>query len=128
MKKGKIFVIASLSILLIILLSNIFTTSISPYLTVSELLEKKEYNKNVQVIGEVIKETIFFDVETGILKFVMTDGRSKLNVWYEGIVSNLENSTEVVVIGKYMEDGIFYAEKVLVKCPSKYAPEGEEGS
>ena len=57
----------------------------------------------------------------------MTDGNAKLNVVHEGIVSNLRNSTEVVVIGKYGEDGIFYAEKVLVKCPSKYLPEEEGG-
>ncbi len=127
MKRKKLLLIVILAALILVIISNLFTASLSPYLTVSELVERGEYGRNVQVIGEVDKETIAFDVKTGILTFVLTDGDARLKVKYEGIVSNLRNSTEVVVIGKYGQDGIFYAEKVLVKCPSKYMPKEEGG-
>lgn len=126
MKRGKILLIIVPTALILVLISNLFMTSLSPYLTVSELIEKGEYDRNVQVIGKVDKGTITFDVKSGILSFVLTDGKAILNVRYKGIVSNLENSTEVVVVGKYGKDGFFYAEKILVKCPSKYLPK-EEG-
>jgi len=43
-----------------------------------------------------------------------------MSVLYSGIKpGNFEEATEIVAVGSY-RDGSFYADQLLVKCPSKY--------
>ena len=53
-------------------------------------------------------------------------------VVYQGARPDLLNDeAQAVVTGKLGEDGIFYAEELLLKCPTKYeeaVPEQAEGS
>lgn len=112
-------VIIVLPALFIILIGGLFTENISPYISVTELKTDDVANRNVQVYGDVLVDSIHFDKDLGLLSFDITDGDSVVQVQHRGMVSNLQNATEVVAIGEYM-DGVFQAEKVLVKCPSKY--------
>lgn len=106
---------------------GLFTENISPYISVSELITEDVTNRNVQVFGQVIIESIYFNQDSGIITFDLTDGNQSIQVNHKGMVNNLQNSTEVVAIGTY-NDSIFTADKVLVKCPSKYeALVSEEG-
>jgi cytochrome c-type biogenesis protein CcmE len=120
MKKSKLIILIALPILFVILISNVFSANLSPYMSVSEVLKEKPYGRNVQVIGEAVLTSIYFDMAQGILTFQITDEGSFLEIKHEGIINNLQNSTEVVVIGEFKNDGYFYADDVLVKCPSKY--------
>jgi len=106
--------------LLAVLIASLFSANLSPYVSVTEVIEKRMYGANVQVYGDVLNDTISFDINSGVITFTITDGNSALKVQHQGIVNNLKNATEVVAIGEYGRDGVFYAQKVLVKCPSKY--------
>lgn len=112
-------VIIVLPALFIILIGGLFTENISPYISVTELKTDDVSNRNVQVYGDVLVDSIHFDKDLVLLSFDITDGDSVVQVQHRGMVSNLQNATEVVAIGEYI-DGVFQAEKVLVKCPSKY--------
>lgn len=119
MKKGKLIVIIVLPAIFIVLMMGLFTENISPYISVSDLMTKNTQNGNVQLYGQVILESIFFDNDSGITSFDITDGNQSISVMHKGMINNLEHSTEVVAIGEYNND-LFQADKVLVKCPSKY--------
>ena len=119
MKKSKFLIITGLLAIFIVLMMGIFTENISPYISVSDLKTDNTQNKNVQLYGQVILDTIFFNNDSGITTFDITDGNQSISVTHKGMINNLEHSREVVAIGEY-NNGLFQAEEVLVKCPSKY--------
>jgi len=119
-KRSKLVVIIVVPTLLIALIMSLFNASLSPYVSVTEVVQKKMYGVNVQVFGDVLNKTISFDMDSGILTFDITDGNNTLTIQHQGVVNNLRNATQVVAIGTYGRDGIFHAQKILVKCPSKY--------
>ena len=119
MKKSKLLVIIVLPAIFIVLMFGLFTENISPYISVSDLKTDNIQNRNVQLYGQVILDTIFFNNDSGITTFDITDGNQSISVTHKGMINNLEHSTEVVAIGEY-NNGLFQAEEVLVKCPSKY--------
>jgi len=119
LNKGKLLVIIVLPTIFIVLMMGLFTENISPYISVSDLKTDNTQNRNVQLYGQVILDTIFFDNDSGITTFDITDGNQSIPVTHRGMINNLEHSTEVVAIGEY-KSGLFEADKVLVKCPSKY--------
>ena len=91
--------------------------------------------QTVQAIGVVDFETVEYDIEKKRMTFYLmekdpkrfdSNGEpDKLKVVYEGeIPGNFEQATSVTVVGMPGEDG-FHAERMLVKCPSKY--QGEDG-
>lgn len=119
LKRSKLLVIIVLPILFVVLMFGLFNENVSPYISVSELIEGNNVNRNVQVFGDVLVESIDFDTQSGILTFDITDGENIATIQHQGIISNLVNASEVVALGEY-SGGIFKAERVLVKCPSKY--------
>ena len=52
----------------------------------------------------------------------MTDpARAQLPIVYNGEVPDLlKDEAQAIVIGHMGEDGIFYAEELQLKCPTKY--------
>jgi cytochrome c-type biogenesis protein CcmE len=47
------------------------------------------------------------------------DGNT-MTVHYDGVKpGNFEEAVQIVAVGSY-RDGVFHAEQLLVKCPSKY--------
>ena len=123
-KNRTILGIAIIVVLLGFLAVSSFSNSISYYMTVTELKEKGEsaYGENVNINGSVILESINWEPENQLLEFTLTDGGETLDVVYEGsLPNNFREATSVVVSGQYSEDRIFRANKMLVKCPSKYA-------
>ena len=127
MNKSKLIALIALPTIFIILMMGLFTENVSPYVSVSELINEDVNNKNVQVFGQVIIDSIYFDQNSGIITFDITDGNQSVQVNHRGMINNLQNSTEVVAIGSY-RNNVFEADKVLVKCPSKYeALVSEEG-
>ncbi len=99
-----------------ILIAFSFNRNLTPYLTVSEVVERG-YAKNVQVNGTIVIGSTHHKNNT--LIFTLTDGRSNMTVYYNGVISNYEEGIKVVVRGDY-KNGIFYAKKIYTRCPSKY--------
>jgi cytochrome c-type biogenesis protein CcmE len=85
-------------------------------------------DKNCQVYGEIVKDEAVYDADAGILRFPITDEHGdRLLVHFAGAVpGNFEQAKSVVAIGRYAQ-GHFQAERLLVKCPSKYQGLEQEG-
>jgi cytochrome c-type biogenesis protein CcmE len=95
-----------------------FRNNLTPYVGFKEA---KSSNSSVQIIGEVLPEETKYDLENQKFLFSLKDSKGeKMNIVFNGVKpANFEQATNIVVIGKYQE-GVFQADQVLVKCPSKY--------
>ncbi|OPL14991.1 MAG: hypothetical protein AVO34_00295 [Firmicutes bacterium ML8_F2] len=96
-----------------------FRSALNPYVSFAEAAETLQ---QVQVLGYLVKEEpIQYDSTAGELHFYLVDEEgTRASVTYSGVKpNNMEHSENVVVVGEYCE-GVFQAEKILVKCPSKY--------
>jgi cytochrome c-type biogenesis protein CcmE len=118
------------------------------FLTVDELNAKGAniVDKNIRISGAVIGDTIKYDANTLTLSFmvahvpgdnaeiekegglavvlhqaVIDPQRSKLKVVYVGVKPDLmRNEAQAIMTGHLGADGVFYAEELLLKCPTKY--------
>ncbi|MCW3131813.1 MAG: cytochrome c maturation protein CcmE [Candidatus Methanospirare jalkutatii] len=125
MGKIKWLLVVLLVVLCAFLLFDAFSSYINPYQSVSEVaLHSERYlNKNVQILGRI--HGLKFH-ENGSLSFELieleSEKKASLEVFYAGIPpQNIREGQRVVVVGKLMEPNRVNAEKLLTKCPSKYA-------
>lgn len=99
-----------------------FSQSLNPYVSFAEA---KAAKATVQVKGTLEKAPGAITYENQELCFLLRDEKGQqVRVAYHGLKpDNFEHADSVVAIGKY--DGeLFAAEKLLVKCPSKYEKKG----
>jgi len=118
------------------------------FLTVDELNAKGEsiVNRSLRVSGAVIGDTIQYDAENLTLTFevahvpgdqaliedegglaealhqaVIDPTRSRMKIVYVGPMPDLlRHEAQAIVTGKLEADGIFHADELLLKCPTKY--------
>lgn len=97
------------------------------YLTIEEALAAQSDNKGeyIQMEGTMVKGSDKWDADKVMLRFALTDGKNnEVNIAYNGVKpDNFDSGYPIIVEGTFSNDSEFVAEKVLVKCPSKY--EGE---
>ncbi|MBD3409173.1 MAG: cytochrome c maturation protein CcmE [Ignavibacteriales bacterium] len=88
----------------------------------------KETGEAVRATGAWVREKSYF-IENERFTFYIVDAfGEEMKVEYDGgMPPNFESSTSVVVTGRY-EDGVFKADNILTKCPSKYEEKMEETS
>jgi cytochrome c-type biogenesis protein CcmE len=125
------------------------TASTSEYfLTIDELHAKGPsiVDKNLRVSGAVIGDTIQYDPQTLTLTFevahvsgdnaqletegglaealhqaVLDPSRERMTVVYIGPKPDLlRNEAQAIVTGHVDADGVFHADELLLKCPTKY--------
>lgn len=130
MKKTHIFgiVIIALAVMIIIITAG----DASTYVTFGQakIMSENGNNKKIHVVGELKKnkEGKIVGLEPGddmlSVKFLMLDNEGKeQQVFYnQPMPPDLKMSENVVVIGSYHQD-LFIADKILLKCPSKYQEE-----
>lgn len=98
-----------------------FRQNLTPYVSFADAREAKRV---VQVAGELEKGTSKYDGEAQALHFTLVDPelRTTLAVRYHGVKpANFEDALSVVAIGSFEPaSNEFAADKLLVKCPSKY--------
>lgn len=99
-----------------------FLVNASPYVTIAEA---KKGGQGVHVVGILERDSVRADARAGTTTFSMKDeAGDTMAVAYNGPpISNLLSADRVVVVGSMKNEG-FSADKILVKCPSKY--EGQE--
>lgn len=144
------FVIGGLLILgAVVFLIWSSTAATSEYfLTVDELNAKGAdvLDRNLRVSGAVIGDTIKYDAQTLTLSFevahvpgdqaiikdegglaealhqaVVDPTRSRIKIVYVGPMPDLlRHEAQAIVTGKLGDDGVFYADELLLKCPTKY--------
>ncbi len=150
--KGK-FVVAGLMIVAAVVYLIVSSTGSTAryFLTVEELEEMgaEAYDRNVTVSGAVLGDTIDYDSSVprvtftivqvtsdpqeveragglaAVLEAAVSDADApRLEVVYEDVKPDLlQHETQAIIRGQMGPDGRFYAEEVLLKCPTKY----EEG-
>jgi cytochrome c-type biogenesis protein CcmE len=144
------FVIGGLLILgaVIFLIWTATATSAEYFLTIDELNAKGSgvVDKNLRVSGAVIGDSIQYDAQSLTLSFevahvpadnlaiesegglaevlhqaVLDPSRARIKVVYVGPRPDLlRNEAQAIVTGHLGEDGVFYAEELLLKCPTRY--------
>ncbi len=92
---------------------------------------KEMPGKEIQVVGQLNKEKeIFYQPEKNAnqFSFFMVDNAGlEMKVVFNGAKpQDFERSEQVVITGSMMESH-FQAEKILMKCPSKYNDGNSEG-
>jgi cytochrome c-type biogenesis protein CcmE len=99
------------------------------YMTVSELTEQAEeyHGKTVRVSGVVVDESVDYNASELILRFNIGDETNQLPIYFHGPrPDNFVRAAEAIVEGKYGDDGVLYANTLLLKCPSRYEEHGGE--
>ena len=93
------------------------------YITVSEFVEEGDslYGQHIRVAGHVDTESVSWDTENFTLSFTLVDGKASLPVIYQGAIPDtFRPGNDVVAEGKSDQQGVFHADNLITKCPSKY--------
>jgi cytochrome c-type biogenesis protein CcmE len=98
-----------------------FKETLTPYV---DYRQAREADRVVQVMGALEKGSSKYVDTEDFLYFTIKDPQTKdkIRVRYKGIKpANFEDAISIVAIGQYDESAKeFEANKLLVKCPSKY--------
>ena len=153
------FVIGGLLIVaaVVYLIYSSTAASAQYFLTVDEVAMKGDevYDRDLRISGAVIGETIEYDPQTLTLKFTVAhipgdndeiEQQGGLAIVLHNAVENpgqilevehngpmpdlLQNEAQAIMTGRLGEDGVFYADELLLKCPTKYdeaVPDQAEG-
>ncbi|BAJ63975.1 cytochrome c maturation protein CcmE [Anaerolinea thermophila] len=144
------FIVGGLLIIaaVVYLIVSSATANAQYFMTVEEVQQRgaSVVGRELRVSGAVIGESIQYDPQTLRLEFVVahTPGsqkevdaqggmaavlhaavldpnRPRLKVVYLGVKPDLlTNEAQAIMTGRLGEDGVFYAEELLLKCPTRY--------
>lgn len=141
---GGLLIVAAI----IYLIASSTHASAQYFLTVDELKARAQEvtGREVRISGAVLGETIQYDPQSlqlsfeiahvpgdnkdieaqgglaAVLHAAVTDPtRARIKVVYHGVKPDLlRHEAQAIVTGRLGEDGVFYAEELLLKCPTKY--------
>jgi len=143
---GGIVIVAAI----IYLMVSSLQANVQYFLTVDEAIEKQLAGeltgRNIRLSGAVLGESIQYNMETLELSFtivhvpadielvdeegglaaalhkaVMDPTRSQLDVVYYGARPDLlQNEAQAILTGEFVAEGVFEADELLLKCPTKY--------
>ena len=144
------FILGGVAILAAVIYLIVSSTKASAeyFLTVDEVHAQNSQivGRNLRISGAVVGDTIQYDADSLTLSFdivhipgdnaeieaqgglaevlhaaVIDPGRSRLTVVYSGPKPDLlQNEAQAIITGRLGEDGIFYADELLLKCPTRY--------
>ncbi len=121
-KQVKLIVGVSIIILLLAMSANAIGDFLDPMKLVSEVTAQPEdyLNRNIQVIGFIVEDT-WQKTGPNTYIFRLTDGNATIDVEYTGDVpGTIKPDVGVTVIGTLVSPDKVVANKLLLKCPSKY--------
>lgn len=143
---GSVLIMASIGYLMV---STVLSARF--YVTVDEALSGVHAGETIRLSGAVLGETINHTIdrdETGRTRSVITftishipaevdnlaealyrsvndPTMARLDVYYEGAKPDLlQHEAQAIVTGEIREDGVFYANELLLKCPSRFEDGG----
>ncbi len=95
-----------------------FKSNLTPYVSFQQARTTADA---VQVAGKLVAGSDAFDEKASVLRFELQDEHGDvMKITYKGLKpGNFHEATQVVAIGRF-HGGSLEAEKLLVKCPSKY--------
>jgi len=98
-----------------------FRQTLTPYVSYADA---RSMTRTVQVAGALEKGSSSYDAAASALLFTLRDPKTAetMKVRYDGVKpANFEDAISIVAIGRYdTRAGELHADKLLVKCPSKY--------
>lgn len=123
MKKSNVIIIMLLVACALVALFS-FKGLLTPYVPFDEAKKGESY---VQVLGNLVKTVPVKNTADGFTFVIEDEGGQRLTVIHRGSKPlNFEHATSVVAIGTFnRETQTFEADKLLVKCPSKYTKENK---
>ncbi|HLF25627.1 MAG TPA: cytochrome c maturation protein CcmE [Anaerolineae bacterium] len=107
------------------------------FLSIEQLRQKEAefQNQSVRISGAIIGETIQYDAQALQLEFAVVDtidqigAQEPLRIKYEGPRPELlQDQAQAIMEGRLNADGTFYADSLLLKCPTRYEEEFPEQS
>jgi cytochrome c-type biogenesis protein CcmE len=142
---GGLVIIAAI----ILLIATTLQSTAQYFYTVNEIVAQSSglAGQNLRASGAVLGETITYDSETLTITFEMANvptdeeviaaqgglanvlhnavldpnaTRIKVVVRNQPMPDLLKNEAQAIVTGKLGEDGVFYADELLLKCPTRY--------
>ncbi|SFA73285.1 cytochrome c maturation protein CcmE domain-containing protein [Algoriphagus aquimarinus] len=128
MKKGHLLGLGIIAIAIVIIMTSIGdASSYESFSTAKEMKQSGEDNA-IHVVGHLKKdasgEVTGLNVREDKVSFtfmlVDNEGVEQEVFYNEPVPADFTRSESVVVIGSYKNDEIFIADKILMKCPSKY--------
>jgi len=106
-------------------LFGVFRRSVVYYMTPTEVTASP--GQRVRVSGTVVAGSISFLPAEGKVSFSLADERSTVRVEYEGAAPDtLKDGAEAVAEGTLSPEGVFRADKLFAKCPSKFEGKTED--
>lgn len=120
------------------------------YLTIDEVLTKTDLDdRDIKVSGAVIGDSIAYDSSSLELRFTVVNvpadqdeieaagglaevlhqavadpAAARMDVFYEGPMPDLlRHEAQAILTGRMGQDGVFHADELLLKCPTKYEEE-----
>ncbi len=112
------------------------------FITVDELMSRPElHGQTVRISGAVIGDTIDYEASTLTIRFTMAHipeqsenlaetlhlavndpvaARVDVVVLNEPMPDLLQHEAQAILTGELGEDGVFYADELLLKCPTRY--------
>ncbi|MDO8965524.1 MAG: cytochrome c maturation protein CcmE [Algoriphagus sp.] len=128
MKKGHIIGLGIIAIAIVIIMTSIGdASSYENFKTAWEMKEGGE-DKSIHVVGQLKKDAtgqvtgleVREDKTSFTFLLIDNEGTEQKVFYNEPVPADFQRSEQVVVIGSYREKEIFVADKILMKCPSKY--------
>ena len=129
MKIGSIILLAIIAIAVAVILST--TGSASQYVDFEQAakLAKDGDDDLVHVVGKVQKnamgEFVGMNYNPGLdpnyFEFILTDTKNKTEkvIYFQPKPQDFEKAEQIVIVG-HVKEQVFIADKILMKCPSKY--------
>lgn len=144
------FILGGLLILaaVVYLIASSTQASAEYFMTVDELSAKGDtmIDRNLRISGAVVGDTIQYDPQTLNLTFMVANvpgdndeiealgglakvlhdavidpTRTRMKVIYNGAKPDLmRDEAQAIMTGRLGADGVFYADELLLKCPTKY--------
>lgn len=129
MSKNKkiIFGLSLFAIAIMIMFFSTMPSAGSKEISIEELLTKNYKDEYVLTQGLLKEDSVKWDADKIELTFEIADEESSVSlpIVYKGVKpDNFSDDVIVIVEGFIKGNGVFEAEKVQTKCPSKY--EGED--
>ena len=149
-RNNRKFIIGGLMILSVVIYLIVSSTAAGAqyFYTVEELNARGEsaVDLPLRISGAVLGESISYDAETLTLRFtvahmpadnevlneegglaealhqaIVDPNRSRLDVVYIGVKPDLlQHEAQAILSGTLSEDGVFYANELLLRCPTRY--------
>lgn len=141
---GGLLIVAAI----VYLIASNSSASAEYFVTVDEMMASGTamQDKQLRVSGAVLGDTIQYDSKTLELRFTVANvpgdnadieaqgglaavlhqavndpDRTRMVVVYNGAKPDLlKNEAQAIMTGRLGSDGVFYAEELLLKCPTKY--------